>query len=293
MNEVINIEEASRLFDVQPIEGAPFGLEVRTDLAADFSEAEKDALRRLYRRDGLLLFRDQKLTKTQQIAACDIFEPALREDAIENFIVSNVHEDGVLGDRELLFHNDVPFVPAPFLGGCLYALEVDDGVSTTRFASAMRGFEALPDELQQRIDGMTALQVRARAFTRRTRLSDLEPQDNCAVHALVGRQEDTARRYVFACMDMTALVIGLPEPESDALLEELFSYLYAEDNVYEHRWREGDLVIWDNLAIQHARAEIESGTRTLQRVTMGKFGYWEQCPVDMPTFDELHEQAAQ
>jgi taurine dioxygenase len=292
MSEAIEIQEAGELFQARPIAGAPFGLEVEADLSADFSEAEKEALRRLYRRDGLLLFRGQKLSKTQQVSACDIFAPALPEDALENFIVSNVREDGVLGDRELLFHNDVPFVPAPFLGGCLYALEVDKGVSATRFANAMRGFEALPGELQRRIDGMKALHVRARAFTRRTKLTDSEPQDNCAVHALVGRQEETGRRYVFACMDMTALVIGMSEPESDALLDELFAHLYAPKNVYEHRWREGDLVVWDNLAVQHARAAIESGRRTLQRVTMGKYGYWEQCPVDLPTFDELHEQAA-
>jgi taurine dioxygenase len=286
MAEAINIGEASRLFEAGPIAGAAFGIEIAADLSGPFSEAEKQALRDLYRRDGLLLFRGQKLTKAQQIAACDIFAPALPEDAIENFIVSNVHEDGVLGDRELLFHNDVPFVPAPFLGGCLYALEVDEGVSTTRFASAMRGFEALPDDMQRRIDGMNALHVRARAFTRRTRLGDLEPQDNCAVHALVGRQESTGRPYVFACMDMTALVIGLSEPESDELLEDLFARLYAPENVFEHRWQEGDLIVWDNLAVQHARAEIETGRRTLQRVTMGHFGYWEQCPVDLPTLTE-------
>jgi taurine dioxygenase len=293
MDGVIASQDAATQFEARPIPGSPFGFEVTVDLSANFSDAEKNALRQLYRRDGLLLFRGQKLTKAQQITACDIFAPALPEDAIENFIVSNVREDGVLGDRELLFHNDVPFVPAPFLGGCLYALEVDEGVSTTRFANTMRGFEALPDELQGRIDGMNALHVRARAFTRRTKLSDCEPQDNCAVHALVGRQEETARRYVFACMDMTAQVIGLSEPASDALLEELFSYLYAPENVFEHGWQQGDLVIWDNLAVQHARAEIESGKRTLQRVTMGKWGYWEQCPVDLPTFDELHEQAAE
>jgi taurine dioxygenase len=273
-------------FEAKPIPVAPFGVEVDADLSADFTEAEKDALRGLYRRDGLLLFRGQSLSKAEQIRACDIFAPALPEDALENFIVSNVHEDGVLGDRELLFHNDVPFVPAPFLGGCLYALEVDEGVSATRFASAMRGFEALPEELQRRIEPMRALHVRARAFTRRTRLSDCEPQDNCAVHALVGHQEDTGRRYVFACMDMTAQVIGMPEPESDALLEQLFAHLYAPGNIYEHRWRKGDMIVWDNLAVQHARSEIESGTRTLQRVTMAKFGYWEQCPVDLPTLTE-------
>lgn len=279
-------------FEARPIAGAPFGIEVKTDLRSEFGAAEKDELRRLYRRDGLLLFRNQTLTKAQQIAACDIFGPALKEDALENFIVSNVEQDGVLGQRELLFHNDVAYVPAPFLGGCLYALEVDEGVSATRFASAMRAWEALPAELQQRIEGMTALHIRPRAYSRRSRLTDCEPGDICSVHALVGRQRETGRPYILANMDQTDAIIGLSDVESDALLEELFSHIYTPDNVFEHSWQAGDMIVWDNLAVQHARSEIEGGKRTLQRVTIAEWGFWEQYPTDMPTFDELHEQAA-
>lgn len=280
---------ASR-FDARPIPGAPFGLEITADLTASFSDSEKEELRRLYRQDGLLLFRNQKLSMEQQIEACSIFGPVLR-DSIENYLVSNVEKDGLLGNRELLFHNDVPFVPAPYLGGSLHALEVDDGVSATRFASAFRAWEALPAELQNRIDGLNVLHVRARSFTRRTKLADSEPRDNCAVHALVGRQEETGRPYIFVCQDMAALVAGLSEGDSDALLEELFGYLYAPGNVYEHHWQVGDFIVWDNLGVQHARSEITGGRRTLQRVTIAEFGYWEQVPVDLQTYYDLQEQA--
>jgi len=286
MSEQIDIAEASRLFDVQPIPGAPFGLEVRADLTGTLSDAEKEALRQLYRRDGLLLLRRQDMTMDQQLDASEIFGPVMR-GSIENYLVSNVDENGLLGDGELLFHVDVPFVPAPYLGGSLLALEVDKGVSATRFASAFRAWERLSEELRRRIDGMTVLHVRGRELGRRTKLTDSQPRDNCAVHSLVGRQEGTGRPYIFACMDMAALVIGLSEPESDALLEELFSYLYAPDNVYEHHWARGDLIVWNNLSIQHARSPIESGRRTLQRVAIAEIGYWDQCPVDLPTFDDL------
>lgn len=292
MTAIIDIEEAGRLFDAAPIEGAPFGIEIKADLGAEFSETEKEALRQLYRRDGLILFRGQDLTKRQQIKACDIFAPALPEDALENFIVSNVEAEGVLGARELLFHNDVPYVPVPFAAGALYAIEVDEGVSATRFASAFRGYESLPAETKERIKGMNALHIKGQAIGRPTRLTDSKPGDACAVHALVRRQKVTGRPYAFACMDMTAMIIGLSEQESDSLLEELFATLYAPANIYEHEWRAGDLVIWDNLGVQHARSEIETGKRTLQRVTMSPLGYWEQYPADMPTFDALHEQAA-
>ena len=274
------------LFETGPIPGAPFGLEVKADLSRGFSETEKEALRELYRRDGLLLFRGQSLSMDQQLDASEIFGPVMR-GSIENYLVSNVEEEGLLGDGELLFHVDVPYVPAPYLGGSLFALEVDEGVSATRFASAFRAWERLPAELQRRIEPMTVLHVRGRELGRRTRLTDSQPGDNCAVHALVGCQEETGRRYVFACMDMAALAIGLSEPESDALLEELFSYLYVPDNIYEHRWTNGDLVVWNNRAIQHARSPIERGRRTLRRVAIAEIGYWDQDPVALPVFEEL------
>jgi taurine dioxygenase len=288
MATTIGSARAETLFDARPIAGAPFGVEATVDLTARFDEAEKDALRGLYRRDGLLLVRGQALTMDEQVEACSIFGPVLRGSR-ENYLVSNVEENGLLGDRELLFHSDIPFVPAPYLGGSLHALEVDAGVSATRFASGFSAYERLSQDLRARIDGRNALHVRARAFTRRTKLSDSEPTDNCAVHALVGRQEGSGRPYVFACLDMTALVIGLSEPESDALLDELFATLYAPANVYEHAWQKGDIVIWNNRAVQHARAAVTGGRRTLQRVTIAEYGYWDQYPVDLPTYDALHE----
>lgn len=69
----------------------------------------------------------------------------------------------------------------------------------------------------------------------------------------------------------------------------MFAYLHAEEQVYSHAWRNGDIIIWDNLAIQHARGEIRGGTRTLQRVTIAEYGYWDQYPVDMPTYEALQE----
>lgn len=279
---------AATSIKAQPIEGSPFGIEVQLDLNAPLSDAEREALKRLYMKDGLLLFRGQDLSMDQQIDACSIFGPVLRNSR-ENYLVSNVHEEGLLGNRELLFHNDVPYVPAPYLGGSLHALEVDEGVSSTRYASGFRAWERLPLDLRRRVEDLNALHIKGRSIGKRTRMTDLRPGDNCAVHALIGRQEETARPYIFACVEMTGLLLGPSEDEGEALLQQLFEYLYAPEEVYEHRWRVGDIVIWDNLAIQHARSGITSGRRTLQRVTIAEHGYWDQYPVDLPTYDALHE----
>jgi alpha-ketoglutarate-dependent taurine dioxygenase len=66
---------------------------------------------------------------------------------------------------------------------------------------------------------------------------------------------------------MTSGIADLPKAESEALLEELFQHLYAPENVIEHHWRKDDLAIWDNLALQHARpnVEAEGPARTLRK----------------------------
>jgi taurine dioxygenase len=279
--------EAGALPVGSPIANAPFGVETSIDLSVPLHPDQAEALRQLYRQDGLLLIRNQQLSMAQQLDACSIFGPVLR-GALDNYLVSNVHNDGLLGNRELLFHNDIPYVPAPYLGGALHAIEVDAGVSPTSYANGFTAYERLPAALKSRIEGLNALHVRERADGRRTRLTDLIPTDNCAVHKVVGHQEGTGRPYLFVNLDMTALVIGMSEAESDELLEELFSYLYAKENIYDHAWQTGDIVIWDNLALQHSRKEITRGTRTLQRVTIANYGYWQQYPVDLPVFDALH-----
>ncbi len=277
------------LTGARPIPGAPFGWEAEVDLGAPLDGPTREALARIWRRDGLILLQGQQLDKARQMDACEIFGPVQR-DAIDNFIVSNVVEGGLLGNAELLFHNDIPYVPAPFLGGSLYAIDVaSQGAPPTRFASALRAWDRLPPAHRERLKDLKALQVRGRMLGRRTTLADLQAEDPCCVHPVMGRQQGTGRPYLFVNMDMTAQFTSLGLAESDALLEELFGYLYAPVEIYEHHWTPGDLIIWDNLAIQHARSAFGQAPRTLQRVSLARLGYWEQVPNDLPVFRAMQE----
>ena len=139
----------------------PFGYEVKVGSIADIDAAAAEALRDLYRRDGLLLIRGLKLSQADQIALCRHLGP-VNESQFENFLISNVDKSGHLGTRELLWHNDVPYLPAPYLGASLHALEVDRNAVGTRFASGYRAYESLPQALRDRIAGLKALQVRER-----------------------------------------------------------------------------------------------------------------------------------
>ena len=222
----------------------------------------------------------------EQRDLCSAFGP-VPDSPFENFYVSNTRADGFLGTKELQWHNDVPYLPAPYLVAALHAVDVEPDAASTRFVSGYRAYDRLPDPVKARVDGMKALQVRQRVSERSNRLGDLEPGDLCTVHPVVRSQESTGRRYLFVNENMTACIIGLSASESDALLQELFAYLYAEDAIYDHVWRPGDLVVWDNLSIQHARGQVGAGARTLQRVTCTRFTYTEQYPADS-VGEDLH-----
>jgi taurine dioxygenase len=81
---------------------------------------------------------------------------------------------------------------------------------------------------------------------------------------------------------MTSHVVGLPPEESEALIQELFSRLYADDNIYSHSWQTNDLIIWDNLALQHCRpAPMGSTTRHLRRQSLDGW-YTDEGVLDWP-----------
>lgn len=272
------------IVDVEKI--APFGNAV--ELTALPSEGSADAARllELYQEDGLLVVRGLKLDHDRQVDFCRLFGPVL-PTPYENFIVSNVEADGHLGTRELLWHNDVPYLPSPYLAGCLHGLRVDPEAVGTRFASGYRAYEKLPEALKQRIAGLKALHVRERVYDRRNRLTDLEEGDMCTVHAVVREAAATGRKYLFVNQAWTAQIIGLSEVDENALMLELHDHFYAQDNVYKHAWAEGDIVLWDNLAVQHARGKAGTGVRTLQRVTITRLGYADQYPTDLGIGESL------
>lgn len=267
----------------------PFGFEVEVTSLPDNSSVETEELRSIYRQDGLLVVRGLRLSHEDQIAFCRLFGPVL-DTPSENFIVSNIDANGYLGTRELLWHNDVPYLPSPYLAGCLHAVRVDPEAVGTRFASGYRAYESLPEALRERADNLNALHVRERVYDRRNRLTDLKPGDLCTVHAVVAADAETERKYLFINEAWTAQIIGLPEAESDNLLSELHGHFYGEDNVYEHHWSEGDIVLWNNLAVQHARGKAGTGVRTLQRVTLTKLGYADQYPTDLGIGTSLGNQ---
>jgi taurine dioxygenase len=253
------------------------GVEVHgLDLRASLPAADEAELRRLYAEHHLLLVRQPDLAGEDQVRFVKRFGPVLHErpELPEWMWVSNVEQGAAVPEGKLLFHSDLAFTPEPHPGLCLYAVDVPDDGCPTRFANAARAARLLPLALRERLADREALHVYdliAKRGDRRYRDADLDPRNPRQRHPVLKEDPATGTAVLYVSEMQTDSIVGLPPEESDAVLAELFALLYAPDNVYEHRWTVGDLVVWDNLALQHGRGDVpDDAPRTLRRVAMGE-----------------------
>lgn len=259
--------------EATPLE--PFGAELRVDLRAELSPDQATELRRLYAEHDLLLVRDQQLTMDEQVRALEHLGPILY---VDNGVIARESPIG-LGGAALCFHSDYCYSPEPLLGISLLATDVVDGQTSTRFASGRRAYEQLGAARRERVTGLEALQVFGVTLDARNRRADLDPRLPHTAHALVQPHPGTGGNFLFAPQMTTDSVVGLDSDTGEALIQELFAVLYDDANVFEHFWSMGDLVIWNNVTVVHARADSSRvDRRVLQRVTLGTKGYFDLYP---------------
>jgi taurine dioxygenase len=251
----------------RPLE--PFGVEVERDLSQPLAPAEAEQFRDLVHRHGLLLARRQSLTMQRQRELCALLGPILLREG-ENGYMSN--EGGGPAASELNWHADANYTEHPFDALSLHALDVVDEASSTRFA---RAETALPERLLAALAGreqeMIAPEYTMLAATTCDR-RDPQAQKRGVMPALYVNPHN-GRTCVWVAALNTTRLLGLEWETSRDLLHEVYDRLYAPANVLEHRWRNGDFIVWDNIALQHMRGNIESvGKRLLQRVIVGTEG---------------------
>ena len=199
--------------------------------------------------------------------------------------VSNQLPGGGLGTFELCFHHDLAHVATPLAGLSLYGLDVGEDQPPTRFANGRLAYQQLPAPLQQRLVGLQGLfaanytSTTDDAVSARDARDALDPTWPRTVHPVVVPHPITGEFCIYVNEMMTVEILGLERGESDALLDVLFARLYDPANIYEHHWQTGDLVVWDNLVVQHGRNKVREETpRTLRRVVFGEKAPWEQWP---------------
>jgi taurine dioxygenase len=222
-------------------------------------------------RHHLLLWREGSVSVDEQLAIMAHFGEIVDEggDGRRYVYVSNAREDGVLAmGRQLVFHSDNVFTPAPLNISSLYGERIVGETAPTLFANAVRACALLDDATTERLAGARALNLSGFAGgSYRYRDAEVEAHHPRAVHPVITRETFAGTPALMVSEQQTDRILDWPPDESEATLQALFATLYRPDNIYEHHWREGDLVVWDNLALQHGRPPLsQPGERTLRRV---------------------------
>lgn len=222
----------------------------------------------------ILVFRDQRLDAAQQARFSRSFgelETQINSQYVHPddpfvLVLSNeLRPDGsAIGvvDAGDFLHSDSSWSPAPVDATILYAVRNPKHGGDTEFCNMYQVYDALPAELKAKIDGRTAVHHVSKAKNPRVAISPSRPgaqefyekqsRELPEVHQPVVRTHpESGRQALFISPRFTLRIDGLEPAESDALLDQLFAFMADERFRYRHKWRDGDLVMWDNRCLTH------------------------------------------
>jgi len=271
---------AQRIIGVRALSPA-LGTEIiGVDLREDLDEHCARQMLDIWHQHLVILLRNQKLTEDDQVRFAERFGlPARihtkqfvqRHPAV--MLISNIREDGkpigALPDGEMQFHTDQCHQEQPAKASMLYAIEVPKTGGNTLFANAYLAYETLPADIKRRIEGKRALNAYdydTGATIRTARVPEDAPS---YAHPVVRTHPVTGRKALYVNRLMTRHIEGLPRRESEDLLLFLFDHQEQPQFIYEHVWRPGDILMWDNRCTLHARTDFgPDERRLLRRVTI-------------------------
>ena len=260
------------------------GVDLRHIDASVFAE-----LRRVWLDSEVVLLRDQQLSDAELVAFSQrigtLEQAPIQENGrrfvpghAEIYVVSNVIEDGVaigsLGSGEAAWHTDMSYLPEPPMASVLYALETPSSGGETGFTTMTGAYAALPDALKERIVGLRVKHdgtYNSGGYLR----AGVTPTDNPrtspgTLHPLVCLHPDTGKNGLYLGRRRNAYIDGLSVEASDTLLDEIWANATDEALTWYHRWRPGDLVMWDNRTTMHRRNAFDAGTRRVMHRTQIK-----------------------
>jgi taurine dioxygenase len=243
------------------------------------------AIRDAWARHLVLVFRNQSLTQDEQLRFASCFgelgrrkkppdalrsrAEGIQQDNEKVLLVSNIKVDGrpigAFGEGEFWFHIDSGYAPRPYHYTFLFALELPTSGGNTLFSNMYRAYEALPPELKQKLHGKRALHIHEYNRAKQANASgDISSAPHC-YHPVFITHPETGRKSLFVDRLMTTAIEGMSTSESTAVLEQLYAAGEQRELIYEHVWRPGDFVMWDNYCTIHARTDFPKHERRLLR----------------------------
>jgi len=263
---------------LSPVLGASVtGLDLRQPLAQDTKRAVYDAFIRYH----VLCFREQHLSEDEQIAFTEQFGTLERHVASNRgpsnplvHIATNLGADGKPSGKvaSTAWHSDKSVRPQPSLATILHALAMPPGPGETCFANMVAAYEALPEAEKTALAGARVVHswavspARAGIQVPPEEIADAPPMS----HPLVRTIPETGRKALFMG-ERAVFLEGFPEHVGRARLEQLTAHAVEERFVYRHKWRPGDVLMWDNRCLLHrANPNFDAARfpRVLQRTCL-------------------------
>lgn len=198
--------------------------------------------------------------------------------------LSNVFENGEpigVFEGAAYWHTDMSYEAEPAFTTLVYAIATPATGGETRFANMARAYDALPEATKRRIEDLTVVHhygnradMDENSKTSASKLSAEQKRQLTDVHhRLVYRHPISGRKALYGVAGSSIGIVGWPEDEAVALLDELFEHATGPAFVHAHRYAVGDIVAWDNFATLHAATPIgpatgPADTRLLQRISV-------------------------
>jgi len=242
------------------------------DLTAPIDGSTADQLRAAFRKHLLLVVRQPDVSGDDQIRFGNLFgnvilrtKYSVPTDAPLTQWVSNSRPDGILGDVEIEFHQDHFYYDTPLKAIILYGLEIPKSGSATEFRNAIALLESLPADLRARAERVKCLQDGD--YTPWKVEGTRKPGSPQAWHPLAYTDPDSGRRALCVTLMTTVDFEGVNKEEGQALIHQIWDHAATQTQFnYVHHWQPGDLLLWDNRMVQHARLPFNaSEPRTLRR----------------------------
>jgi taurine dioxygenase len=274
---------------VRPVTEA-VGAEISGVDLRSLSDQDFAAIERAWTRHSMILLRGQQLADDDLLAFSRRFgelDPPPNQERgrisppgyPDIYVVSNVLDAkgdpiGALGAGEAAWHTDMSYLDTPPDASMLYSLEIPPVGGNTWFCGMQAACDALPGDLRRRIEGRRIKHdgtYNAGGYLRQ----GVTPTDDPmaapgAWHPAILRHPANGRATLYLGRRRNSYVEGYSPEESDALLAELWAHTIQRRFVYEHVWKLGDLVMWDNRSTMHRRDEFEGTARRIMHRTQIK-----------------------
>ncbi|HSN41219.1 MAG TPA: TauD/TfdA family dioxygenase [Burkholderiales bacterium] len=266
--------------------GSHLGAEISgIDLSRELDDNTFAQIAKAFFDNEVVFFRNQKLTPAQHVAFTRRFgqleQHVRKESRLDGYpeilIISNLLDENgrAIGaqDAGRFWHSDLSYKREPSMLSALYSIEVPvkDGkaLGDTSFASTTAAYEALPDDMKRNLQDLKNVHSYRYYRARNAQAQkEEEARGGRVIQEHVPTEEQlksvpdvampvvrthpvTRRKGLFINEAHTSHIEGLPREEAGALLASLCRHIVKPEFQYRHSWQPGDLLMWDNCAVQH------------------------------------------